>query len=419
MTVVPLGRGAYRRSYSGAPEIQLLNRWLEANPANLKEGVSVIARPGTTLFQTFNQGSFDGYRSMRGNYTLSGLFDNSLFVICGETLYRINEDETSTPITGIISGLGHPEVTWQRGLDYERLWIADGTLLQYYSGETSANGTIDKIGAIVDGVDKLNIAGVYYVWGTVFNGTDDGSLANPFVVDPLADPLGQLEKAINATGVAGTDYSATLGGPNTYVSADLQTINELDVTARVQGTSGNSLPLVVIAGTGLDVSGTGFLQNGGIHALQGCTVPDGKTVGTLAQVDSYVLVGINNSQQFYWINPGEVVIDPLNFASKESAPDPITQIRTVGDQVLISGERSTENWYATGNDLAPFAPIEGRAYARGAIPGTSVVIDDSAFLVGDDGKVYRIGVGGMTVVSNPSIEERIRMQQRREQGLVD
>lgn len=128
-------------------------------------------------------------------------------------------------------------------------------------------------------------------------------------------------------------------------------------------------------------------------------------------------MAINASQRFYWVKPGEVTIDALSFASKESGPDPISQMRTVGDQVLIMGEKTTENWFSTGNDLSPFAPVQGRTYARGAIRGTSVIIDDSVYLVGDDGKVYQIGQQGINSVSNNGIEERIRRQVRREQGL--
>jgi hypothetical protein len=86
MTAVPLGQGAYRRNYSGAPEIVLLNRWLEQNPANLREGSSVLGRPGTDQILTLDPGGYTGYGSARGNYALSGLFSDSLFTVVGNTL---------------------------------------------------------------------------------------------------------------------------------------------------------------------------------------------------------------------------------------------------------------------------------------------------------------------------------------------
>ena len=455
MTAVPLGKGAYERLYAGAPVIELLNRWLEANPANLREGTSVLARPGTTqIVPALDQGTFSGLGSMRGNYALSGLFNDSLFVVCGSNLYMISDTVsgdgsalTVTPITGTINGTGYPEVAWQAGAGYQRLWISDGLLLQYYSGLSQANGTLGCLtGTVVNGTDTFEVGGVYYTWGTSFSSSDAGTSSNPFVVNPTSiqfgnDPLGQVVLAITSTGVSGTDYSGTITGPNAFVTATntaLQFANENDtnyvppattilIQAITPGTAGNSITFTVTGGTSLTASGSGTLAAGGLNVLQGCTMPSGLTPGSITQVSSYVLVAINNSQEFYWINPGATNIQGLDFASKESSPDPIISMRAVGDQVIIMGAKSTENWYATGNLQAPFAPIEGRVYARGVIGGTPVVVDDGILLVGDDGRVYSIGYQpgdstdtswGVNRVSNNGIEERVRYQTRRQQGLI-
>lgn len=437
MTSVPLGKGAYERKYAGAPIIELLNRWLEANPANLREGTAVLARPGTVQIEpAFDQGTFGGYGAMRGNYTLSGLFSDSLFVVSGSNLYRVNLDMTVTPIVGTIAGTGFPEVAWQAGGGYQRLWISDGVLLQYYSGLSAANGTLTLTGAVIPGTDVFEVDGTYYGFGTSFSGSDDGSSSHPFIINPTSigsvlDPLNQAVLAITSTGTPGVDYSTTLTGPNADVTAannsGVTPATSMLIDALVSGTGGNSITFTVTGGTALTASGTGTLANGGIHVLQGCTMPGGVTPGSLTQVSSYVMVAQSNSQEFFWVNPGEVTIDPLNFASKESSPDPIISMRAVGDQVMIMGAKSTENWYATGNLAAPFAPIEGRVYARGVLNGTPVVVDDGIILVGDDGRVYSIGFQpgdstdtswGVNRISNNGIEERIRYQIRRQQGLT-
>lgn len=435
MTSVPLGKGAYERKYAGSPVVELLNRWLEANPANIREGTSVLARPGTTNLLGLDPGDFVGFGPMRGNYALSGLFDDSLFVVCGTNLYRIHQDMTVTLITGVLNGDGQPEVAWQKGAGYERLWVSDGLLLQFYAGTSAASGKLTKTGTIVNGTDKFEVEGVFYTWGTSFSGSDAGTSANPFVVNPtnidsILDPMNQLVLAIMDAGTAGTDYSGTIAGPNSFVSATSDGLNPavvVTLTALSVGTSGNAITFTVTGGTALTAAGTGHLANGGIDALQGCTVPDGAPPLSLSQVSSYVLVSIADTQKFYWVNPGEIVIDPLNFASKESSPDPIESMRAVGDQLLIMGQKSTENWYATGNLAAPFAPIEGRVYARGVVNGTAVVVDDGVMLVGDDGRVYSIGFQsgdatdtswGVTRISNNGVEERVRYQIRREAGLT-
>lgn len=437
MTAVPLGRGAYERLYAGAPIVELLNRWLEANPANLREGTSVLARPGTKqVINPLSPGSFAGLGAMRGNYALSGLFNDSLFVVCGSNLYKIAQDLTVTPIIGTVAGTGYPEVAWQAGVGYQRLWISDGLLLQYYGGTSSASGTLTLVGTIVNGTDKFNIGGVYYTWGTVFSGSDAGTLANPYVIKPtntlaVLDPMGQTILAINGTGSAGVDYSATILTPNITVNAvnnsGVSPATSIKIAALAPGAGGNSIVFTRTGGTAITVSGSGTLANGGIEALQGCTMPGGITPASVTQVSSYVLVSQSATQKFYWVRPGEVFIDPLNFAAKESSPDPIITMRSVGDQVMIMGAKSTENWYATGNLAAPFAPIQGRVYARGVLNGTAVVIDDGIILVGDDGRVYSIGFQpgdstdtswGVNRISNNGIEERVRRQTRRMQGLT-
>jgi hypothetical protein len=442
-----------------------------------------------------------------------------------------------TAITGTLGGTGHPEVAWQAGAGYERLWISDGLLLQYYAGLSAASGTLTYTPPIVPGTDVFEVGGVYYTWGAIHNAqgtitftgvqtanqtitigtevytfvksatqpfevtigptantsavalldvinsnsllvtatinlnvitltaklsgsignyslastasnvtlsgaamtggtvTANGSSSHPYVVNPdnasaASDPMNQLILAVMATGIPGVDYSSSITGPNTFVRA-LGDGNTPGVIVTFQaltaGSAGDSITFTVTGGSALAADGSGTLGGGGLHVLQGCTMPDGVTPQSLTQVSSYVLVSVANTQKFFWINPGEIVIDPLNFASKESSPDPIDMMRAVGDQVLIMGSRSTENWYATGVFTAPFAPIQGRVYARGVWPGSATVVDDGIFLVGDDGRVYSIGfqpgdntdaAWGVARVSNNGIEERIRYQMRRELGLI-
>jgi hypothetical protein len=190
--------------------------------------------------------------------------------------------------------------------------------------------------------------------------------------------------------------------------------------------AGNALTIsVTVSGGGSLTASGGTLAGGGGTALASVTgMGSGEVAKALAGTSLYVLVSVGNTSKFYWINPGETVIDPLNFASKESNPDNILDMISVGDQVLISGNGSAENWYATGNFTAPFAPVEGRVYQRGIIEGTPVQVNDSVILVGNDGVVYSVGYAfgqtgqwGVHRISTHAIEERIRVQLRREQGL--
>jgi hypothetical protein len=437
MTTIPLGQSAYERLAAGVPEVVLQNRYVEVAPTNLREHTMLLSRPATTpQSPVLSPGAYaNKLNVMRGNYFFGGLFSDSLFVVCGENLYRIAADLTVTQISGVIANTGHPEVAWMKGAGYEYLFISDGLLLQVYTGTTAANGTLTLTGTVTPGTDVFEVGGVYYGFGTGFSGSDAGSVAHPYLVNPTTavgahtDALGQLALAINDSGTPGVDYSATIGGANTQVSATAGNVyppaaTTVLLTALVQGAGGDAITTTVTGGAALSF-GAATLQNGGIEALVGVTMPDGVAPLSLSQVSSYVLVSVANTQQFFWINPGELVIDALNFANKESSPDDIIAMRCTGDQVLIMGEASTENWYATGDLAAPFAPIEGRVYQRGALEGTPCIVQDSVMLVGNDGVAYEIGYEfgttadwGVHRISNHGVEERIRRQIRREQGLA-
>lgn len=411
MVTLPLGVRAYKRSYAGEPEVRLENRFLEMDPTNLREKITLLSRCGTDELALFSGGN------IRGNYSTLGLFNGDLFVIAGPNIYRYGADGTKTQITGLINGAGHPNVAWMKGIGYEYLFIADGLLLQYYSGGTQATGTLTLSGSITSQV--VEIGGIYYGWNaSVDTNSPDGTASHPWLANPGTDPLQALANLINFDGVRGTDFSTNLGGPSTIVTAAVAggpPATSMTVTAISQFTDGNS---ITTSETGADLAwGDTTLTGGGVHALHGVAMPDGQIAKALCALSGYVLVSVGNTQKFYWILPGEVIVDPLNFAEKESNPDNIVDMLTVGDQAFITGQGSTENWYATGDPSAPFLPIEGRTYARGTIDGTSVVVKDLVILVGDDGIVYAVGGGGVRRISDHGIEERIRTQLRREQGL--
>lgn len=553
MTNVPLGMSAYERSYAGEAIIRVENRFFELNPTSPKTKFALLARCGTNALATFDGGE-DGH--IRGCFAKEGLFSGDLFVCSGPNLYRYAADGTLTHITGLVNGTGNPTIAWQKGIGYERLFIADGLLLQYYDGGSQATGTLTLAGGAISN-QVIEIDGVYYSWNAaVDTGPPDGTSAFPWLANPGTDPLGAMANLLNFNGTRGTDFSTALGGPAVNVTADAplgravgtltlagggifgqvirigdyyygwnvdvefgpptgiiagapfiaklgstdaeslanmvkllnytgvsgvdysseiggasiyvtatSTPTTLVATAVDEGTVGNSVITDVVAGSFLswsagtlgggtntattlkitarsdDADGNAItttvfsgsfltwtgatLSGGGTHVLSGVPMPDGVGPRALAEVSGYVLVSVADSQKFFWIVPGEVTIDALNFAEKESNPDNILDMNRVGDQVLISGNGSAENWYASGDPGAPFLPIEGRVYQRGVIEGTAVVVNDGVILVGNDGKVYEVGYqygtttqAGVQEISNAGICERIRVTLRSEQGLT-
>lgn len=426
MVTVPLGVGAFERDFAGEPQVTLQNRFFEKDPSNLVERSALIARAGSNGLVQLAGGT------QRGYFSKQGAFGGDLFVCSGHSLWRVSTTTLfPTQITGTIAGDGFPYVTWMKGIGYEFLFISDGTTLQYYTEHATGKATLS--GNVQEGM-ILNINGTYIGWSaTVDHGAPAGTLANPYWallatggVSTAANneqSLANFAAAINFSGVAGT-YSAAITGPNPVVTA---TSDELHIyfTAIDNTTAGNAITTAVQASGGGSIAfGAGTLSGGGGTVLNTVTgLAAGEVAKALATLSSFVMVSVGNSQKFYWIEPGTTVIDPLNFASKESAPDNILDMLSVGDQTLIMGNGSTENWYATGNFNAPFAPIDGRVYQRGVVEGTPCLVGSDVMLVGNDGVVYLIGNAtggagqyGVNRVSNNGIEERIRVQLRMEQG---
>lgn len=144
----------------------------------------------------------------------------------------------------------------------------------------------------------------------------------------------------------------------------------------------------------------------GSSALASIATPDDIPFISLDVFNGYVLCVQNNSDRFYWIQPGEITIDPLDFATAEKFPDRIWQVRTVGDEFWLLGEESIEVWRATGDGDAPFQRIDARRYDFGIFGGTAVRLKDtSVCVVSDDGSVYRIA-GVPEVISDVSVAER-------------
>jgi hypothetical protein len=434
VTTLPLGMQAYSRRYDGEPEIRLVNRYLETNPTNLVEKTALISRPGSTLLAQGNSGL------NRANFSKVGLFSGDLFSVIGTELFRIQPGDV-IPVTGTLANVtnGFVYATWMKGIGYEYLFLSDGQTLQFYS--TRALGTLTLAGgSITELGQKIEIGGVYYTWSaSVDAGAPAGTSANPYraklgsaVPDGLGltgdqSSLSNMALLLNYAGVAGGDYSTAVPGASATVTATGPAIQTAPTTLKVTAVDdmapGNAVTTTVPTGAFL-TWGAATLTGGGNQALQPVTGMGADEVpGSITNLSGSVLVGVAGTSKFYWINPGETTIDPLNFASKESNPDNISQMVTVGDQALIMGDGSTENWYATGNFAAPFAPVSGRVYKRGTLAGTAVEVGDAVILVGDDLKVYSIGYGyggsasyGVHRISTHGIEERIRTQVRYLQG---
>lgn len=403
MAQIPLGIGAYSRTYGKLPEIKCENRFFEQNPVGA-EKVALLSRPGSKLLLAIGDGP------IRMLFSQAGVFNEDLFIVSGDELYRYDGLAT-TLIVGVIAGEGFPVMTAISIPGWEAVFITDGETLQYYEGEARSSGTLVLSGAI-SAADVVEIDNVYYAWtaGDVNAGAPDGTAGTPWLVqvgDGDAESLRNLADAINLTGLAGTNYSSgTDAHPS--VRAFGVTDSQFQVRALVAGAGGDALTTTeTSAGLAWDDP---TLLGGGGHELKTSSVPDNAPIVDLGTIASHIICIHGNSHKFFWIRPGEVDIDALDFSSAESEPDYIVNVVVVGDQFWLLGQSSTEVWYPSGDGDQPFLRMQGRAFSQGVIPGTVAKVQDTLVVVAQDRVAYKIA-GAPERISHHGIEEKIRLWQ--------
>lgn len=410
MADLPLGRADYHRSVAKEARIQTRNRYYEQNPVLTDSGTALIARPG------LNRWLYVGEGPIRSVYSQPGDFNEALFTVSGTEWYRVDTDATKTLIQSGLNNVGSPSQaatgTIGDGASAvpEYLFMADGRNLYLYIENSYAVGTIT--GTPVNN-DTVTIGTTVYKFtnASVDAGSPAGTLANPWLVALGASTTVawlNFGNAVNVSGVPGTDYSTA-----TTVNDNAQKIatgpGSAQIRANTAGAVGDG---IVTTETGAAISwAAAALQDGGTPQVTIVQTPNDVGVIGVAYIASYVVVvpaqgeGING--RFYWIDPGETTIDPLNFATAERAPDPIFAAIVFGDQFWLPGSNTTEVWYFTGNIDAPVSRLQGVTFDRGTWEGTAIQVKESMIIVDSDGGVFQIA-GGLNKISNPSIEQRIR-----------
>lgn len=414
MADIPLVPTDYRRLVAKEPSISLRNRFAERNPSLNNDPVSVISRPGLSKFAEVGTGP------IRKVFSQAGTFNDDLFVISGTFLHRVDRSTAVSSSIGQLSTnpLGSISMAATAPIGDTvpaYLFIAEGGVLWCYTEDGSAIGHLEASGAIADG-DDVVIDGVYYTWttGDVNAGTPDGTSGNPWLLAHHATNivcLTNLYNAINLTGAAGTDYSTGVTEHPTVAGSALSP-NDLYITAKEAGTIGNSIA-VSETGANLSWSSGATLSGGGTPQLRQVQVPDDVGAISVATINSYVIVipvqEENIKGRFYWIDPGEVFIDPLNFATAERSPDALHQVVVFGNMFWLLGQSTTEPWVTTGSIDAPMQRFQGILFDRGSWNGTAIQIKDSLFVIDEDGGWFQISDGLRRITQNrPDIEERTR-----------
>lgn len=418
MTAIPLARADYNRTVAKEARIQSKNRYFENNPVLTGQGsAAMISRPG--LVRWLNVG--DG--PIRGIFSSPGSFKEALFVVSGGSWFRVDKSGVVTLLTdGVFPGTGAVSMA---GTGYvngtpEFMYLADGRNLWVYTEAGFAKGIIS--GSPANG-DVVRIGAVYYQFttGSVDAGTPAGTLAAPWLVKKsLTDALSwrSFGYAVTGNGTVGTDYSTVLVA-NPVAITSVVDPTAVTVRARNTGATGNA---IVTTETGAGMAWAfATLTGGGLGNVNIVATPDDVGMISVGYIQSRVVCvpaqgqGING--RFYWINPGATIIDALDYATAESAPDPIFSVVVFGDQFWLPGSSTTEVWYFTGDATTPVLRLKGVSFNRGTWEGAAIQVKDSMIIVDSDGGVFQVS-GGINRISTPDIEEGIRMSIQYQSSLV-
>lgn len=409
MVDIPLSRSDYFREVAKEARIRTRNRYYEQNPILTGQGSALLARMGHVRYLSVGQ---DG---IRGIYSQPGSFNDAVFVASGDILWRVDKALNTKTLIGAIGSTSPNSAvimaaTSNIGTTPAYLFVCGGGPLMLYMESGYASGTIAGTPA---NNDVVQVGGVYYKFtnASVDAGAPAGTLANPWLVALGVSPaIAWLNfgDAVDQSGTAGTQYSTALAA-NTVV----RTVNHSGGSATVRAVALGALGNVVsTTETGAALAwGGATLSGGGLPSWTNVQTPDDVGIISLAYIASYVVAvpaqGQNINGRFFWIAPGETVIDPLDFATAERAPDPISGVVVFGDQFWLPGSSTTEVWYFTGNIDQPVLRVQGIVFDRGAWEGTAVQVKDSMIIVDNEGGVFQVQ-GGAKRISRPDIEEQIR-----------
>ena len=409
MVDIPLARSDYSRQVAKEARILARNRFFEQNPILTDTQAALIARPGLRRWLAVGDGP------IRNVYSQPGSFNDTLFVASGSELYRVDTDSTVTLIGGIpgTSSISAVQMaaTSNIGDTPQFLFVAAGSSLMCYVENGYARGTITGTPA---NTDVVRLGSMYYQFtnGSVDTGSPAGTVTNPWLVALGIGPVDawtNLGLAIIAQGTPGTDYS-TVTLPNDEAQMTSYTATDVSVRANAVGVLGNGV-VTTETGAGIAWSQGATLTGGGTADWFQVQTPDDVGIISVGYISSYVVCVPSQGQEingrFFWINPGETSIDPLDFATAERAPDPISRVIVFGDQFWLPGSNTTEAWYFTGDLDAPVLRVQGVVFDRGAWEGTGLQIKESMVIVDNEGAVFQIS-GGVKRISRPDIEERIR-----------
>ncbi len=253
----------------------------------------------------------------------------------------------------------------------EQSGAKDGLLLMNTEG----------IEAISDVPGDEEILGIYQFGGIVYAATGNSFLR----FDGGADSASQLMISA-ATNNATWTKIADVSFPNGTVRF-----------------SDNGISIMMVGGNGYAYTPqTGEFKN--MDTEEGWYSAD-----TVTFMDGYFIFNRSGTGQFFISKLYSTEINPIDWATGESAPDDTVAVSVIQRQLWLFGERTTEVWYDSGDADFPFMRIGGAVSDVGCASYKTVArLQKTLIWVGDDYRVYISNGYTPTSVSTPAVEKALK-----------
>lgn len=417
---IPLFTSDRVRGLSGEASVLLKNRYIEPNPILSDGEPSFISRPGLKYYGQAGTGP------IRSIYQPPGGVEDKIFIVSDNDLYSLSPTGglSSSLFVGIDNTNNEFPITWASvgaiGDVPPLLYFCDGVKVGWYTDNAPGRNGLSFLGATSEG-DVVQMDGVYYKFTSLSLeiGPPDGSSSKPWLVsrgaNPLDDASYNMYRAINGVGTPGVHYSTDLVRHPT-MSAYSVSGTQVLVRSEVYGSAGSGLSTTE---TGADLQwddGSTTIGGGSARAFW-MSLPYPEDTIAINSINNYVIVvpktfnpnsfDDNTGGRFFWVEPGETFIDPLNYATAERQADDLFQPMVFNDELWLCGANTTEVWYATGDQDTPFARLKGVSFDKGVLLGSPIQIFESMVVIDQFYGVWNIG-SGATKISTPDIDERIR-----------
>lgn len=161
-------------------------------------------------------------------------------------------------------------------------------------------------------------------------------------------------------------------------------------------------------------NGPSYIYNITTDVLTQITDPDFPGAKTVGYIDGYFVFNEPNSQRIWTTALLEgSLIDALDFASAEGAPDDIVGLIVDHREIWVFGTQTVEVWYDAGGDGFPLARQQGAFNEIGCAAAYSIAkMDNGLFWLGSDargsGVVYRANGYKGERISNHGMEWQIQ-----------